>query len=190
VHGKGNDFWGTPWQETLDGLCATHPLFFDEAGEKHCLRDFRTMGELDDTKRRIRQVQTLDLLLARLDRGTKDEEGHLDRVKTYHPLIFNRWARSLLGLDVSSRPITLSEAVEFFRFVRKEEKAPPYKMEGYRERFIRDFMEGGYDLSDIDLKALREAIIITWETFRTEYENIKEADLDGRYSPHILIETK
>jgi len=185
--GKRNAFWGTPWEETLEGLCASRPLYFagKEAGQP--CRDFRTIEELEETKLRLEQVKALDRLLMDLS-IRRGESARLPAwAETFHPLLFNRWARAILGIEMSPEPLTRKQAEHFFRLVRRNDKGPPYRMAGFKEAFIRDLSWASFDVDEKATQALREALSGIWDSFRGEYENIEEKNLERRYLRFLRV---
>jgi len=186
--GWDNDFWGSPWGENLEGLLASRPRFFVGGGSGELYRDFETARDLDEARRRLRHVQALDALLARLSPGLQREvRNTFQPVATFHFLLFNQWACSVLEKEISFSPLEPAEAVRFFKAVRRNDKGPPYPMSGFREIFISDFMQGVSDFEPPMREALAEALSMVWDAFRMEYEFIEEDDLEGRYSPFLLI---
>lgn len=180
--GFGNDFWGSPREEILNGLLAPRPRFFISQGAPEPYRDFQTVDDLNQARRVLRQLQELDGILARLNGNHLNSE-----VQTYHPLLFNRWARRILGIEVSTAPLPRVDAEQFFRIVRRGDTTPPYQMPGYGEMFVADFLTGAFDLNADAQDALREALSVTWEEFRTEYEHVPADSLDARYSRFLGI---
>jgi len=182
--GRESDFWGTPWGEMLTGLLAHRPMLF-EGGN---YRDFISPEDIEGVEIFLEKLRLLDLLLRRLH-VPKLGEGPLPKnVETFHPLLFNPWARRILGHEPSISPLTRKEAVTFFLRIREKESTPPYRMAHYREVFISDFMAGTQDLSQKEQSILRETLNHIWEDFVNLYENVKEADINGRFSPYLLIE--
>ncbi|MCX7982302.1 MAG: DUF6178 family protein [Syntrophales bacterium] len=182
--GKGNDFWGSPWEEMLTGLLAARPAYFD--GVKY--RDFTTPEDIIKAENFIEQLRLLDLILRRLH-APKWGEGPLpEEIETFHPLFFNFWARYVLQEELSIKPLEKKKAIRFFRLLRAEEKNPPYRMEKYREVFVQDFMAGAKDLSADEQQRLKDTLLKIWEDFVQIYENVKEEDLDRRFSPYVLLD--
>jgi hypothetical protein len=182
-----NEFWGTPWGETLDGLLMEHPCFFAGNMNAEPFREFTNAGELDESEKRLCMVQAIDRLLARLSLADVHLRQDYSREKGVHPLFFTRWAHKILGNAPSFAPLSKIEAARFFGSLRAGEEHPPYRLSAYRELFIADFMEGAPDFEPEVSRALREALEIIWDDFTREYENIAEKDLEGRYSPFLHI---
>lgn len=185
--GKTNAFWGTPWEETLEGLCAPRPLYFAGHEARDPYRDFRTVGDLDMTQRRLEQVKALDRLLMDLCVRQGERVRLPDWAETFHPLLFNRWARSVLGIEMSAEPLTTAEAKRFFRLIRRNDKGPPYRMNGFREVFIDHLSGVSYEGETKATQDLREALALAWEEFRKEYEDIEIDGLDRRFSRCLLM---
>jgi len=185
--GKTNAFWCAPWEETLDGLCALRPQCFAGGDERNPCRDFRRVEDLELTQRRLEQVKALDRLLMDLAVRRGENARLPDWAETFHPLLFNRWARSLLGCEASPEPLTRKEAERFFRLVRQNDQGPPYRMAGFRETFIHDLMKETFESESMALTALREALSLAWEEFCKEYENIPTEALERRYSRSLFM---
>ena len=184
--GWENEFWGSPWDETLDGLLTVRPLFYNGDKESIPYRDFKSGNDLDETRRQLRQIQALDMMLARL--SLTEHDTHLKQLhKTFHSILFNRWAHKLLERDPSFEPLSQNEAGRFFRILRQEETDPPYRMTLFKDMFISAFMEGAADFEPDETDALREALNQVWENFCREYEDVKTDGIEGRFSPFLLI---
>lgn len=184
--GWENDFWGAPWGETIEGLITARPCFF--AGDaKTPYRDFECVEDLEQTKRRLTQVQALDSLLAGRSKNRQIQIESPPGDWKFYPLLFNRWAREMLGQEMSFAPLKLKDVRRFFRLMHRDESGPPYRMKGFKDTFIDYFIKGTFDFKPYAANALREALSLVWEKFCTEYENIKVESLKSRYSKFILI---
>ena len=179
--GKGNDFWGPPWGEMLDGLLAIPPRLYAEKNAPDLFRDFGSVRDIDDARKILGQVQTLDRILARLSRN-RSGRCHLHATgMTFHFLLFNQWIRRILNKASSPAPLTPADVKRFFHTVRRNDAGPPYRMKDFAEIFISDFMEGTADFEPPAQQALHEALSGIWDSFRREYENIEEENLERRY---------
>lgn len=184
--GWENDFWGDPWGEVLDGILAARPRCRADGKSTGMFREFESLEDLEDVREKLRTVRVLDGLLARLSRNRTAKESLLE-VRTFHPLLFNRWARRLLGMEISSAPLTVEEARTFFRTLRRGETGKPFRMAQFRDVFISDFTDGAADVEPSETEILKKALVLVWDAFRAEYESIEESDLDGRFSAYLLI---
>ncbi len=182
--GWGNDFWGARWEHLLDGLFATRPLF--SSGGQMPYRNFETINDLDETRKNLHQMQALDTMMARLSPLVTDTHFNLTH-KTFHSILFNRWAHQVLEKEPSVEPLSQSDAARFFAILRNEETHPPYRMASFKDKFIAAFMEGAVDFKPEETNALFEALNDIWEDFRREYEDIKTEDIESRFSPFVLI---
>jgi len=184
--GRSNDFWGSPWAEIMEGLLATRPRYFKTVGKGSAYRDFSTARDLENVRRQIRQIRAVDAILARLT--TDDEhDGALPAAMTFHPLLFNRWLRRVLGRRPSAAVVSLADLKRFFLKVRGNDARPPFSMPEYGELFIADFMEGAEGFEEAEKRSLREALGAIWMDFRKEYENVSVNDLDERHIRFFLI---
>jgi hypothetical protein len=184
---RTNSFWGTPWEETLEGLCAVRPIYFAGKNVQNPYQDFRTVEDLEETYRRMDQVKAIDRLLMDLSIRRGESIRLPAWAETFHPLLFNRWARAILGIEMSPAPLTRKQAEHFFRLVRRNDKGPPYRMAGFKEFFIDDLTRESFDVAAETVKALREALSLIWDAFCQEYESVAAGDLWGRYSRYLRI---
>jgi len=186
-NGKTNNFWGTPWGETLDGLCAIRPIYFAGKDATNPYRDFTTVEDLEETYCRMDQIKAIDRLLMDLSIRRGESVRLPAWAETFHPMLFNRWARAILGIEMSPAPLTRKQAEHFFRLVRRNDKGPPYRMAGFKGIFIDDLTKESFDVGAETVKALREALSLIWDAFCQEYECIAAGDLWGRYSQYLRI---
>jgi hypothetical protein len=184
--GKGPDFWGTPWSDALAGLLFPRPLYFERSRPDREYRHFESVEELRETEALLDQAEALDRMLARLTRV--EASALANNCEKFYPLLFNRWARHLLDLEPSFAPLSRAQAIEFFSILRRGETSVPYTMERYRGVFLNEFLQGAAGLDAKTTLSLRAALNEIWQVFCREYENIRSADLDARWSPYLLIE--
>ncbi|HQO14975.1 MAG TPA: DUF6178 family protein, partial [Smithellaceae bacterium] len=182
--GKGPDFWGTPWSDALAGLLFPRPLYFERSRPDREYRHFESVEELRETEALLDQAEALDRMLARLEASA----SATNNCEKFYPLLFNRWARHLLDLEPSFAPLSRAQAIEFFSILRRGETSVPYTMERYRGVFLNEFLQGAAGLDAKTTLSLRAALNEIWQAFCREYENIRSADLDARWSPYLLIE--
>jgi hypothetical protein len=186
--GKTVDFWDSPWKEAIEGLCPARPMFFDRAAAAPGYRPFESTEDLKTTERLIHQAEALDRLLGRL---TITPTVQLEKFyRTFHPLLFNRWARHLLDMEPSFDPLTKKQARQFFRILRRGEKTPPFKMEAWRQVFMDEFLKGSAGFEAETAAALHDALTEVWQAFRLEYENVHLKDLDARWSKYLILENE
>ncbi len=162
------------------------PHFTDkDAGNPY--RDFRTVEDLEETYRRVDQIKAIDRLLMDLSIRRGESVRLPAWAETFHPMLFNRWARAILGIEMSPAPLTRKQAEHFFRLVRRNDKGPPYRMAGFKEFFIDDLTRESFDVAAETVKVLREALSLIWDAFCQEYEGVAAGDLWGRYLRYLRI---
>ncbi|MBW1916260.1 MAG: hypothetical protein JRI86_15220, partial [Deltaproteobacteria bacterium] len=89
-----SDFWGDEWGGTLAGVLLNKPLFFSGLKEDEEFRDFENLSEVEDCRTIIGRLIVLDRLFGDLySKCPLDKEGINDPLLTFHPFIFNFWAR-------------------------------------------------------------------------------------------------
>lgn len=184
--GLKNDFWGSGWSESLNGLLMERPMFYEANAGAGLFRDFLTLDEIEDLSKKLTMMQSLDRMLSRLA-PLGDNHFNLSGREGVHSLLFTRWAHKILDNKPSFAPLSKADAARFFQTLRDEEQHRPYRMPSFRSVFVADFIEGALDFEPAQALSLREALELIWDDFSGEYENIEAKDLDGRYSPFLLI---
>ncbi len=184
------DFWGEQWGGVLKGLLADRPKLYVglEAGEEY--RDFEWLSELGECMTVLKRVMALDGLLGEVVQRYSPEGNippYSSEALTFYPLLFNIWARVILGFEPSFSEISFEEAKRFFGLLREAEKAPPYELPGFEEAFVSDFMAYATQMDTKTIALLRETLRLIWQEFVEEYRWVSLEDLDGRYCRFIIL---
>ncbi|MCP4665055.1 MAG: hypothetical protein GY849_01710, partial [Deltaproteobacteria bacterium] len=180
-------FWGDAWGETLAALMEKRPRLWVGLGEEET-RDFERLSELEACRNVLERLMVLDRLLARLTgRYVLDKKDYEEPGQTFHPLLFNLWARGMLELPLRFSGIGRDHEKQFFGLLRDGESSPPFRMPGFEAVFVRYFL--GY-VSDFEPEArgiLKETLTLIWDEFRDEYAWVPADNLDGRFSGYMGI---
>jgi hypothetical protein len=112
-----------------------------------------------------------------------------DPLLTFHPLPFIFWARSQLKLEPGFAPLSMGQARTFFKKIRGKAENPPYRIAKFKEAFIRDLMSLSPDCEPEEKVRFRETLALQWKQFEEEYEQVREEELDARFSRFIWIES-
>jgi hypothetical protein len=185
----GFDFWGDNWGGIIRGLVGGRlPKFYTGGpGEKE-YKDFEWLSELQDAVKALKYVMVLDSLLSMLTKSYEFDEKALPE-STFHPLIFNLWARKMLGRPLSMHGIEQSDARSLLSLLRSGRTKPPFSMNDFKEVFVSDFT--GYisgPQSDQSTKqALKDAFLALWDEFSREYESVILEAVTPRYSPMLTV---
>ncbi len=183
--GLGNGFWGETWGAALWGLLRKRPLYFlgEKEGEQH--RDFRRIAEIEEAARILARLQVLDELLEALTASHPLDPMLLDHPEaTFHPLLFNLWGRQILGMAPEMAPLGLDRARDLFTMLRRGDRKAPYRMPGFRERFV-GFFAGR--VPDPSRGTLSQALSMIWREFTEEYERVPLEELDERFVRFIRL---
>jgi hypothetical protein len=180
------EFWGERWGSCLRGLLRRRPAYFPGGQEAEQYRDFRHMGELEETSRTLERLKSMDGLLERLMERYPMDPGFLAHPEaSFHPLLFNLWGRWVLGKDLQILPMRMEEAAQLLRVLRGRDRKPPYRMPGFERRFVGFFLEHS---PEGDREILGQALLIAWGEFRDEYERLPVEELDARFARLIRLE--
>jgi len=189
-HEKSLDFgfWGNEWGETLEALMAKRPRLWVgfKGGEER--KDFERLSELDACRKLLKRLMVLDRLLARLtEHYLLDEKEYEEPGRTFHPLLFNLWARDLLKLAPCFSGIGPDHVKGLFSLLRVGERSQPFRMSGFEEVFVKYFLGYASDFEPETQGTLRDTLTLIWNEFRDEYEWVSADHLDGRFSRYIRI---
>jgi hypothetical protein len=182
-------FWGDEWGGILKGVLEKRPLFFSGLKEESEYRPFGSLSELEKCRDVIHRLISLDRLFESISSEYPlDTKMLKDPLLNLNPLLFSFYARRQLKLRQGFLPLSLEHTREFFRVVRGEEKAPPFRMPGFKDIFIKGFMS--YETSDKpdQMDLLKDTLSSMWEEFSEEYAMVEESDLDARFTRFIMIE--
>lgn len=185
--GLGLGFWGEPWGSCLEGLMKRRPRYYAGDREVEAFRDFIRLSEVEETAKVVDRLMVLDSLLDTVVKRYPLDPGLLAHPEAvFHPLLFNLWAKWVLGKELEILKLTLDEAREFFRRLRQGEKKPPYKMTGWEEKFVGFFMDHAEEADKEGL--LPQTLSLLWHDFKEEYERVKVEELDPRFSRLLALE--
>ena len=182
-------FWGDEWGGILKGILKKKPLFFSGLREGREYRHFESLSELEKCRNVIHRLVSLDRLLETISSEYPlDMDLLKDPLLNFQPLLFSFWARGQLKLGHRSLPLSLEQTKEFFRLIRGEEKGPPFRMPGFREIFIQDFISYETGLEPDEKILLKDTLSLLWEEFSEEYALVEASDLDARFTKFIMID--
>jgi hypothetical protein len=183
-------FWGERWGGILKGLLAKRPRYYVGSSENEEYRDFEWLSDLSECLEVLRGLMVLDGLLESLTGCHPIGKDIIQSSEvTFHSLLFNFWARFLLKIEPSFSGISLEQAKDLFRRLRAGSRKPPYKMTGFKESFIRDFMAYAADSEPEAALILKDTLSLIWKELCEEYKWVSIDDLDERYSKFVTIET-
>jgi len=172
----------------LRGGLKEKPLFFSGLEEGEEYKDFEQISEIEYCRTILHRLIALDRLLAILSSiYPLDEDSLKDPLLSFHPILFNLWARGQLGLDPGFGTLSLEQVGIFLGLVRGREKEPPFEMSGFRETFVRDFTGHASDLEPDLTDVLEDTLSQVWQQFSEEYAWVTASDLDERFTKFFLI---
>jgi len=189
-YGQGleTDFWGDHGGGILAGLLDKKPTFYVGLQEEEHYKDFEWLSELGESLKVLRCLMVLDSLIEKLTECYQIDKGILNSSDlTFYPLLFNLWGRHLLNIEPCFSEISLEQAKGLFTHLRAGSTKLPYRMTGFQETFVEDFMAYASEADSESASILRGTLSRIWQEFQEEYEEVSLRDLDGRYSSFIMI---
>jgi hypothetical protein len=185
--GLDTQFWGTSWGMALTGLTKEKPLFYTGLEEAE-YRSFEKLPEIDAAEDMLDRLMVLDDFLRHLHENYEYERSlYEEKDLVFYPLIFSFWAQLILNLKPNLSGLSLEEATTFFETLREGEDKPPYKMEGFYERFRADLLQNAPKFEGKRLDVLNETLSLIWLKFQDDLESVPTEALDARYSRFLLI---
>jgi hypothetical protein len=186
--GFRSTFWGEQWGGTLEGLLQKRPRLFHDSRKDEPFKDFENTTELEACRITVKRLVALDRLLEVLARQYPvDPEWARDPVFTFHPMLFNLWARIQMGFKPGFGSLSLEEAKAFFRHLRAEEERAPYRMPGFAERFVSDLTAYASGPPFDGVGYLEEILTLLWQHFAEEYAWVSESELDERFMTFLRV---
>jgi len=180
-------FWDDEWGGILVGILQRRPLLYRGFQEGEAYKDFEQLSDVENCRINLHRLIILDGLLRILtERYPFDKERIKDPLLTFHPFLFNFWARLQLKLEPGFASLSLEHVRDFFRLLREKGQAPPYLMKGFKSVFIKDFMDYAADLKPEAAGLLKDTLSLVWEKFIEEHAWVATADLDGRFTKFLI----
>jgi len=185
-YGLDLTFWGDEWGRMLRGLMKKRPQLSSHEDNEY--RDFSRSADINFCHEIMSRLGILDKLIGRLTQHCALEKSMSnDPNLTFLPMLFNLWARKLLGLEICFLSISLEDARKFFGLLRAETEGSPYKMPGFGETFAGDLMSYAADFEPEAAATLKDTLSLIWKEFTQEYGWVSIRDLDGKFSRFIWI---
>jgi hypothetical protein len=181
-------FWGDEWGETIGALLFERPLYYCGKGENGPYRDFFGLPDLERCREIVHHVMALDFLLSRIEKGILFSDWKAEKKGiTFHPLLFNLWARTMLGVRPSFAGISRAQAKHFFFRLREGDEGPPYRMHKFENAFLEEMIRLASVPDEGGENVVAETLALLWQRFREEYEQLALEDLDRRFSRYLTI---
>jgi hypothetical protein len=181
-------FWGDKWAGTLEGLLKKRPRFFQGSRGDKPFKDFDRAVELEQCRATMEHLIILDRLLEALASQYPVDPGwKKDPALTFHPMVFNFWARSQMGIEPGFGSLSLEEAKAFFQHLRAEEERAPYRMPGWADRFVEDLMACAPAPEFETEERLEETLFSVWREFVEEYAWVSVSELDERFMTFLSV---
>lgn len=180
-------FWGEGWGGTLTGLLSERPKFHAGPGSEEEYKDFEWLSEVAESMAVLRRLMVLDGLVEKLTGQPTGESSLPVPETTFHPILFNAWGRTILGLKPGFSGFSLEEARQLLSTLRGKSPKAPYAMSGFEETFVTHFMEVARQADAEAARVLKETLSLIWREFVEEYEDVTLRNLDGRYIRFISI---
>ena len=186
--GLGFSFWGHEWGETLAGLAGNKPRLYVGFKDGEEYRDFQSLSELDNCNRLLKGVMALDKLMERLEELYPLNMKRIkDSQSTFHPLLFNLFARKLLKLKPGFSGISSHQAKRLFGHLRAGSRKPPYQMPGFEEVFVGDLLVYANHLEAGSVTVLKDVLSLIWREFSEEVEWVSQKNLDEKFQRFLWI---
>ncbi|WP_022667531.1 DUF6178 family protein [Desulfospira joergensenii] len=174
----------------IGGLFLDRPLYFDNYQTGKLYRNFKTLGDIEETKTSLDQIISLDKTLGKIK---PDLTSFRQGVLTYKSMLLTLWARNRIGLDREPEaagldPIPLEKFKPFFKEMFSgpgdEDAAPKENKDLVLNDLILWAADAAGSEPDPDFKNLLSKLVLEIEE---EYGRVNPDQLDPRFTPHFLI---
>lgn len=182
-NGLDEGFWGDEWGGMLKGILMKRPLFY-----KGDFRPFESLSEVKIAGDILNRVVFLDKLMENIsDLFGLQRDQFKDPLLTFHAILFHSWAVRKMDPEGGFAPLSVEKTREFFRLMRGNETAPPYKLMDYRDVFVGDCISLAGEIDPETKTLLHETLSGLWEEFAEEYAMVDLASLDPRFTKYIIM---
>ncbi len=182
-------FWGERFLGIFGGLLLERPLFFDNYQTGTLYRDFRTMGEIRQTRETLEQIQAMDEFLSWIQ---PDFSTFTKGVLTYESLILTLWAKARLNMPCDLGCIPAAEFRGFFQAMFAASHGQPLDTSPKDIR-LEDMClwaaeAAGRKSPDLLPNPLVQVFAHLLKEISQEYENVSPDHIDPRFIPHFLLQ--
>lgn len=184
--GLSISFWGDQWSSILLGLLEKKPVYYVGDREGVLYRDFETLDEIKEVNTVFLRCKVLDTLCEQMVQ-TAESFDILDEETTLCDFLFTRWAKDFLGHGPRYTPLEVEEARNLLDKLREGESSPPYKMERYRDAFVKHYEAFAHFMAEEDRNLLLETLSQLWDEFSEEYQWIDSSAIDPRFTKFLKI---
>nr|CBX26731.1 hypothetical protein N47_A07600 [uncultured Desulfobacterium sp.] len=178
-------FWDEEWMGVLGGLLIKKPLYFDKQKNSYIYRDFYSVSDIVESRKKLEEAIAFDDLVSLLDIDIKQIKSYN---LNYKNLILTLFARHCLNLSEVPLPILLIEFKRFFKTLWKG-KGKNRKIDILAKESFLDWIctKTGFKHVEIteQLGRVFENIFIEIEN---EYGMVAVSDLDTRYINLFLVQ--
>lgn len=155
--GYPDSLWGEAWEGVLAGLRQKRPLYSTDQAGKTPSRDFARLAEVEECRLVLRRLRLLDRLLQALTSRHPPEPGYLRApAATFHPLLFNGWARLFGGRPASLQELEPAETRAFLGAWQAAIRASVTGGQVVETAFVEALASRLPDLGNEDASVLRE----------------------------------
>lgn len=177
-------FWGETWVGTLGGVLIQRPLYFDNFAEGTLYRDFRTLAEIEDTRRVFEEIAAMDRLFANLNVTIPPERRP---ELSWKNLLLTLWARYRLTGDTVLKTIPVATFGPFFRSLWKIRGNDRIIGNAAKESLLEWFTERtGWPAADLSA-VYGEILESLFAEVEAEYGDVTETNLDPRFMHLFLL---
>ncbi len=167
----------------IGGLFIERPMFFDNYQSGALYRDFKTISDIDATRKNLNQIMALDLILEHL---SVDIDSFEEGVLTYKTCLLTLWARDRLDLEPTLSPIDIAVFKNFFgALFTATESGSKFDLQ------LSDLQLWITQRTGLSEEQQPEAFTGVLKDLMAEldqeYGRVDSKNLDPRYIPHFLL---
>lgn len=178
-------FLGETFLGVIGGLLLERPLYYDNYDTGELCRNFKSISDITQTEKILKQIIALDLVLDSLDVDIKSfKEGTL----TYKTLILTLWAKNRLNLSPTLEPIDIKVFKVFFVALFSISNT------GDTSRIqLGDLVLWTSEVTGLDETQLEDFLEILTDLINEldeEYGTVDPENIDPRFISHFLLANK
>jgi hypothetical protein len=176
-------FLGENFLGVIGGLFLDRPLFFDNYASGKLYSNFKSLADIHQTSRLLKQVIAADTIIGKLNIDIKSFKLG---ILTYKTLILTLWAKERLKLQLTLEPIDTKIFKDFFKALFQKTESETDNQIQLNDLIFWVSETTGIQQGDLT-KECFEVLTDLIDELEQEYAAVDPENIDPRFIPHFLL---
>ena len=176
-------FLGENFLGVIGGLFLNRPLYFDNYASGALYRNFKSLADIHQTSRLLKQIIAADTIIGKLNIDIKSFKLG---ILTYKTLILTLWAKERLKLPLNLEPINTTIFKDFFKALFQKTESETDDQIQLNDLIFWVSETTGIQQGDLT-KECFEVLTDLIDELEPEYAAVDPENIDPRFIPHFLL---